>query len=170
LLRAHHGVSLGAAPGRSWLRGRFGAPYQRDALLDRGVLAETLETAADWSALPDLHAAIRDRLHQTLGDRALVMTHVSHLYRTGASLYVTVLAAQDRDDPVGQWTTAKQAVTAELAGRGATVTHHHAVGRDHRAYLTAEVGPVGIDLLRAAKAAADPTGILNPGKLLPDPR
>jgi alkyldihydroxyacetonephosphate synthase len=168
LLHTHGGVSLGASPGRSWLHGRFGAPYQRDALLDRGVLAETLETAADWSALPALHAAIRTRLREALGERVLVMTHVSHLYRTGASLYVTVLAAQDRADPVGQWTAAKRAVTAELAARGATVTHHHAVGRDHRDYLEAEVGPVGVALLRAAKATTDPAGILNPGKLLPD--
>jgi alkyldihydroxyacetonephosphate synthase len=168
LLHAHGGVSLGASPGRSWLRGRYGAPYQRDALLDRGILAETLETAADWSALPALHAAIRSRLRATLGDRTLVMTHVSHLYRSGASLYVTVLAARDPTDPVAQWTTAKRAVTAELVTRGATVTHHHAVGRDHRDYLESEVGPVGVALLRSAKATADPTGILNPGKLLPD--
>lgn len=168
LLHAHRGVSLGAPVGRSWLHGRFGAPYQRDALLDRGVLAETLETAADWSALPALHAAIRDRLQQALGHRTLVMTHVSHLYRTGASLYVTVLAAQDRADPVGQWTAAKRAVTAELAARGATVTHHHAVGRDHRGYLEAEVGAVGVGVLRAVKANVDPACILNPGKLLPD--
>jgi alkyldihydroxyacetonephosphate synthase len=167
LLRAHRGVALGAAPGRSWRRGRFGAPYLRDTLLDRGLLVETLETAADWSALPALHAAVRDRLRAALGDRALVMTHLSHLYRTGASLYVTVLAARDPADPAGQWTAAKRAVTAELVGRGATVTHHHAVGRDHREYLPAEIGEVGVELLRAAKVAADPAGILNPGKLLP---
>jgi alkyldihydroxyacetonephosphate synthase len=134
------------------------------------VLAETLETATDWSALPALHAAIRARLRAALGERVLVMTHVSHLYRTGASLYVTVLAAQDPADPVGQWTAAKRTVTAELAARGATVTHHHAVGRDHRDHLEAEVGAVGVELLRAAKATADPAGILNPGKLLPDAR
>ncbi|MGA8114858.1 MAG: FAD-binding oxidoreductase [Actinocatenispora sp.] len=167
LLRAHGGVTLGAAPGRSWLHGRFDGPKLRDRLLEHGMLVETLETAADWSALPALYDAIRDSLRGSLG-RVLVLTHVSHLYRTGASLYVTVLAVRDGADPVGQWSAAKQAVTKAITAHAGTVTHHHAVGADHRAFLEGEIGATGVELLRAAKSAVDPSGILNPGKLIPD--
>ncbi len=166
LLRAHGAVTLGAAPGASWRHGRFSAPGLRDSLLDHGLLVETLETAADWSALPALYESIRGTLCEQLG-RALVMTHVSHLYRTGASLYVTVLAARDQVDPVGQWKRAKRAVTAAIVAGGGTITHHHAVGTDHRPFLPDEIGPGGMSILRAVKSTVDPQGIMNPGKLLP---
>jgi alkyldihydroxyacetonephosphate synthase len=97
---------------------------------------------------------------------AVVMCHVSHLYRHGASLYFTVLGAQS-DDPVGQWTRAKAAASAAIVASGATITHHHGVGTDHRAQLTDEVGALGVDVLRAVKAVLDPAGVLNPGKLIP---
>lgn len=167
LLHAHGGVGLGAAPGRSWRRGRFDAPNLRDTLLDNGLLVETLETAADWSRLPAVYDAVRAALRERLG-RVLIMTHLSHLYRTGASLYLTVLAVRDGYDPIGQWQRAKRAATAALADHGATITHHHAVGADHREFLPAEVGDRGIELLRATKSALDPAGIMNPGVLLPD--
>ncbi|GAA3518998.1 FAD-binding oxidoreductase [Actinocatenispora rupis] len=166
LLESYGGVPLGGTPGASWRHGRFGAPNLRDTLLDHGLLVETLETAADWSALPALYRAVRETLRAELG-RVLVMTHVSHLYRTGASLYVTVLGVRDRADPVGQWTRAKRAVTTTIQSYGGTVTHHHAVGVDHRSALADEIGERGVALLRAAKAELDPTGIMNPGTLVP---
>lgn len=166
LLRAHGAVRLGRAAGESWRHGRYAAPNLRDTLLDNGLLVETLETAADWSALRPLYHAIRRTLRERLG-RALVMTHLSHLYRTGASLYVTVLAGRDTDDPVGQWTAAKRAVTAAITAHGGTLTHHHAVGTDHRDFLTDEIGERGVALLRAVKSTVDPSGIMNPGKLVP---
>lgn len=165
-LRAHGGLPLGAAAGRSWLHGRFAAPNLRDTLLDHGLLVETLETAADFGALPRLHAQVRRSLRDSLG-RVMVLSHVSHLYRTGASLYVTVLAARDRTDPIGQWTAAKRAVTETILAAGGTLTHHHAVGTDHRDFLGTEIGTAGLSVLRAAKAALDPTGIMNPGTLIP---
>ncbi len=168
LIREHGGTPLGTAPGRAWLHGRYDAPYLRDTLLDHGVLAETVETATSWSQLPLLYERIRTALTTALGERALVLTHVSHLYRSGASLYTTVLAEQDADDPVGQWTKAKRAVTDAIMAGGGTLTHHHAVGADHAAWLPAEVGEVGMTALRAVKQALDPAGVLNPGVLLPD--
>ena len=146
-------------------------PYLRDRLLDAGLLVETLETAATWSALPTVYDAVRRALRESLarGDRRpLVMTHVSHGYPTGASLYVTVLA--DRDDalPLQQWLGAKRAATDALLAAGGTLTHHHAVGADHRPWLEREVGPLGVEVLRAVKQRLDPEGICNPGVLLPD--
>jgi alkyldihydroxyacetonephosphate synthase len=96
------------------------------------------------------------------------MSHVSHGYATGASLYVTVLADRDDDLPIQQWLSAKRAATDALLGAGGTLTHHHAVGADHRPWMEREVGPLGVEVLRAVKERLDPTGICNPGVLLPE--
>ncbi|KZB87774.1 alkyldihydroxyacetonephosphate synthase [Amycolatopsis regifaucium] len=157
-------VRIGAALGESWRRGRFSGPRQRDALLDNGVCVETLETAAYWAELSELRDAVRAALTATLG-RAIIMCHVSHAYETGASLYFTVLTARDGTDPIGQWRRAKAAASEAITGIG-TISHHHAVGVDHAPYLAAEIGELGVEVLRAAKKAVDPSGILNPGKLL----
>jgi alkyldihydroxyacetonephosphate synthase len=160
------GAHLGEEPGQKWLAGRFDAPYLRDSMLDVGVLVETLETAAYWSSLRRTYDAVSGALRDSLGDPALVLCHVSHVYETGASLYFTV-AAPEGDDPLGRWADAKRAAMAAIVDTDATITHHHAVGTDHRPWLEDEIGPVGIDVLRAIKAAVDPDGILNPGVLVP---
>jgi alkyldihydroxyacetonephosphate synthase len=170
LLRAGGGLRLGRRPGDAWLRGRYAGPYLRDALLDHGVFVETLETAATWSNLPTLYAAVGDALRKTLSERGtppLVMCHVSHLYRSGASLYYTFLARQQPEDAIEQWHAAKSAACDAIVANGGTITHHHAIGRDHVPWMPAEIGSVGIDLIRAAKQRLDPVGIMNPGKLLP---
>ncbi|KGI68843.1 FAD-binding oxidoreductase [Mycolicibacterium rufum] len=169
LLLAKGATSLGDGPARAWEHGRFNAPYLRDALLSAGALCETLETATTWSNVPALKAAVTDALTRALADTgtpALVLCHISHIYPTGASLYFTVVAAQ-RGNPVEQWRTAKAAASDAMIRTGATITHHHAVGADHRPWMRDEVGDLGVTLLRAIKAALDPTGILNPGKLIP---
>jgi alkyldihydroxyacetonephosphate synthase len=166
-LVAAGGTPLGEGPGRSWAAGRFAGPYLRDSLLDVGVLVETLETATFWSGLPRLHAAVTAAVTGALADDApLVLCHVSHVYETGASLYFTV-AARQRDDVLGQWAEAKRAATQAIVDAGATITHHHAVGRDHRPWLADEIGPVGVEVLRAVKERLDPQGVLNPGILIP---
>jgi alkyldihydroxyacetonephosphate synthase len=133
------------------------------------VLVETLETAATWSGLGALHRAVREALTAALGATPpAVGCHVSHLYPDGASLYFTVFARQDAGDPAGQWAAAKRAAGDAIAANGATITHHHAIGREHTRWLEAEDGPLGLEVLRAAKERCDPAGIMNPGKLLPD--
>jgi alkyldihydroxyacetonephosphate synthase len=169
LLQTCGGTSLGEDAARAWEHGRFDAPYLRDGLLSAGALCETLETATSWSNLATVKAAVTEALTTSLaasGTAALVLCHISHVYPTGASLYFTVVAAQ-RDDPAEQWRAAKAAASEAMVDAGATVTHHHAVGTDHRPWLRAEVGDVGVTVLRAVKAALDPAGILNPGKLIP---
>ena len=167
--RAHGAMALGTSVGERWRHGRFDGPYLRDDLLDAGVLVETLETSALWSRLDETREAVRAALVGALpGARPLVMCHVSHLYRHGASLYFTVLARQSTSDPVGQWQRAKDAASAAILATGATITHHHAVGTDHRDHLTTEVGPLGVEVLRAVKGVLDPAGVMNPGKLVPE--
>ncbi|MCK9877603.1 FAD-binding oxidoreductase [Frankia sp. Ag45/Mut15] len=169
ILRAGGATALGPDAGLDWERGRFRAPYLRDALLDLGVFAETLETAGFWSSLPALYTGVRRALTDTLGSAGLapvVMCHVSHLYATGASLYFTVVSAQG-DDPVATWRTAKAAAGEAIVAAGGTITHHHAVGTEHQPWLGAEIGGLGLDVLRSVKRTLDPAGILNPGVLVP---
>ncbi|MCP2292866.1 alkyldihydroxyacetonephosphate synthase [Nocardia amikacinitolerans] len=168
LLTAAGGTALGEQPAREWEHGRFAAPYMRDALLDVGVLCETLETATTWSNIAELKAKVTAALTDSLGAQGtppLVMCHISHTYPTGASLYFTIVAKQ-LDDPLAQWQIAKRAVGDAIIAAGGTITHHHAVGADHRPWLPAEVGELGIRVLRAVKRELDPAGILNPGKLI----
>jgi len=167
LLRTAGALPLGRRPGQAWRAARFAGPHLRDGLLDRGVLVETLETATTWSGLARLHGAVRTALASALAATPpIVGCHLSHIYPDGASLYFTVLARQDPSDPAGQWRTAKRAATDAIMAGGGTVTHHHAIGRDHAPWLQREHGALGMELLRAAKRACDPTGIMNPGKLL----
>jgi alkyldihydroxyacetonephosphate synthase len=170
VLRHAGGMALGVGPGRAWEHDRYAGPYLRDALLDNCVMVETLETATTWSRLMDLYAAVGLALRQALEPRGtppLVMCRVSHLYPDGASLYFTFFAAQQEGAELEQWRAAKSAATDAIVSNGGTITHHHAVGRDHAAWLEREVGPLGVDVLRAAKKRLDPDGIMNPGKLLP---
>jgi alkyldihydroxyacetonephosphate synthase len=160
------GTALGEEPGAAWAEGRFSAPYLRDSMLDVGVLVETLETATFWSNRQALYDGVKKALTAQLGDGALVLCHVSHVYETGCSLYFTV-AAQQGHDPVEQWLAAKAAASDAMMAAGATITHHHAVGTDHRPWLPREIGDLGVSVLRAVKADLDPTGVLNPGVLVP---
>jgi alkyldihydroxyacetonephosphate synthase len=166
VLREAGAVWLGPPVGSTWAHGRYAGPYLRDDLLDHGVLVETLETAHTWTGLERLYRAVGDALHGALAS-PLVMCHISHLYASGASLYFTFLAAAEPGAELDQWRAAKQAASEAIVGAGGTITHHHAVGRDHRPWLAAEASALGIDALRAAKERLDPAGVMNPGKLLP---
>ncbi|NKZ07261.1 FAD-binding oxidoreductase [Actinomadura latina] len=169
VLRDAGGEPLGAGPGEKWEHGRFNAPYLRDSLLDVGAFAETLETAAFWSDVPELYDAVRLALIGTLsgaGTPPLVMCHISHVYASGASLYFTVVSAQG-EDPVEHWAHAKRAAGDAILAAGGTISHHHGVGTDHRGWYAREIGPLGAAMLRAVKDRVDPAGILNPGVLVP---
>ncbi|WP_375539666.1 MULTISPECIES: FAD-binding oxidoreductase [Nocardiopsis] len=170
-MAAAGGAPLGPDPVAHWRSNRFSAPYLRDTLLSAGILAETLETAASWTDLLPLYTAVSDALTGALEDEeggAVVMCHVSHTYPTGASLYFTVATAAGAA-PLERWSRAKRAASDAIAAHHGTITHHHAVGTDHRPWMAAEIGPLGGEVLRAVKAALDPGGVLNPGKLIPEP-
>jgi alkyldihydroxyacetonephosphate synthase len=169
VLISHDAVSLGDEPARRWEERRFDGPYLRDPLLANGALVETIETATSWTNLLALKQAVTERIQAKFAEYdslSLVLCHISHVYDTGASLYFTVVGAQ-RGDALRQWRDIKAAVNDVLMSHGGTITHHHAVGTDHRDWMTDEIGPVGVEILRAVKATLDPAGILNPGKLIP---
>jgi alkyldihydroxyacetonephosphate synthase len=170
LARQRGGVALGGSPGRAWLAGRFQAPYLRDDLLSHGVMVETLETATRWSNVQRLHDTVAETIERALageGTPGIVMCHVSHLYETGASLYYTLIARQREGAEIEQWRAVKRAASEAIVAGGGTITHHHAVGRDHAPWLAREIGERGVAALGALKAELDPAGIMNPGKLLP---
>jgi alkyldihydroxyacetonephosphate synthase len=168
--RVGGGLALGRSPGEAWLKSRFSAPYLRDELLTQGVMVETLETATQWSNLQRLHERVGRAIAAALdgcGTPGLVMCHVSHLYESGASLYFTFIARMLDDDPIGQWRTVKERASQAIVEGGGTITHHHAVGVDHAAWMDREVGAEGVAAIAALKSELDPAGIMNPGKLLP---
>ncbi|HEX5761615.1 MAG TPA: FAD-binding oxidoreductase [Solirubrobacterales bacterium] len=168
-LRRGGGAYLGQAAGRSWEHGRFHGPYLRDTLMDMGAMVETLETSHTWNGLEGLRSAVAAAIRESLtaqGTPGLVMCHLSHAYADGASLYFTFVAAARHGAELEQWAAVKRAASEAIVAAGGTITHHHAVGRDHAPYMEAEVGRGGLDVLRAVKETLDPAGVMNPGKLL----
>jgi len=168
-LRRGGGAYLGQGAGRSWEHGRFQGPYLRDTLMGMGAMVETLETSHTWSRLGQLHAAVGTAIRDALaaqGTPGLASCHLSHAYADGASLYFTLVSRAKRGEEIEQWRAVKRAASEAIVATGGTITHHHAIGRDHAPYMPAEVGETGIDVLRAVKEQLDPAGIMNPGKLL----
>lgn len=170
ILKRNGAVTLPAKIARGWEHGRFSAPYLRDELITRGVFVETLETATHWSNIAAVHRRVGGAIADALdagGTPGIVQCHISHVYPSGASLYFTYLAAE-ADDALDQWQTVKTAASEAIVAAGATITHHHAVGRDHRRYLADEIGEIGVRMLRALKNELDPGDTMNPGVLIPD--
>jgi alkyldihydroxyacetonephosphate synthase len=116
-----------------------------------------------------VYDGVRSALLAALGAETVVGCHVSHLYPTGASLYFTVIAAADTGREVEQWQHAKREVNDAIVAAGGTITHHHAVGRDHLPWYSRQRPEPFARAFAAAKAAVDPAGVLNPGVLLPVP-
>ena len=162
-------TSLGAGPAQRWSQERFSLPYLRDSLLDRGILVDTVETAASWSDLLRVYEAGRTAIHGALvheGTAGVVLCHVSHAYPDGASLYYTFLALQREGEEIEQWERIKGAVTEAFLAAGAALSHHHGIGEDHAPYLHRVIGEDGLVVLRALKRELDPAGIMNPGTLV----
>jgi alkyldihydroxyacetonephosphate synthase len=166
ILKRFGAFSLGRGPGRAWERSRFEAPYLRDLLLDHGVMVDTLETATTWDRYLALHAVVGDALRAALGDRSVVMAHLSHAYSDGGSIYYTFLAPQESGREIEQWERAKIAATEAIVRNGGALSHHHGIGAEHRPWMESYLGREGVRLLAGIKSALDPRGVMNPGKLL----
>jgi alkyldihydroxyacetonephosphate synthase len=169
----HGGIGV---PGvaSSWRRGRFRSPYLRNALWELGYALDTLETATDWASLPTLARALGGALRHGLddtGERVHVFSHLSHVYTSGSSLYVTYVyrIAPTPDETLARWRALKGAASRAITDAGATISHHHGVGVDHAPFLAAEKGPLGMAALEAVVRTFDPAGLMNPGVLLTGP-
>jgi len=164
-------VGSGEGLARRWLAGRFRSAALRDALWDRGYALDTLETAADWTRLPGLAVAVARALRDGLardGERVLAFSHLSHVYPSGSSLYTTFVfrLAPDPDQTLERWTSLKRSASDAIVRHGGTISHQHGVGRDHRPWLEAEKGTLGLAMLEAVRRTLDPDHLMNPGVLL----
>jgi alkyldihydroxyacetonephosphate synthase len=159
--REKRGESEGA-----WRDAFLQAPYLRDTLIAGGILAETFETAITWDRFDVFVAGVRERAEAALGADGRVTVRITHAYPDGAAPYFTVLAPAQRGSELEQWDEIKAAASEAIEAAGGTITHHHAVGRDHRPWYDRQRPDRFADGLRAAKAAVDPQGILNPGVLI----
>jgi alkyldihydroxyacetonephosphate synthase len=170
LCRAHGGeVSEGRGGGSgAWREAFLRAPYLRDSFAGMGVLSETFETAITWERLPAFVEQVKGAAAAALGE-GLVTCRLTHAYPDGAAPYFTVLGPVRRGEEAERWGRVKAAASEAILAAGGTVTHHHAVGRDHRPYYDRQRPDPFASALRAAKAALDPRALLNPGVLF-DPR
>ncbi len=150
----------------TWRDAFLAMPYLRDAMLRCGVLTDTFETAITWERFPAFHEAVTGAVREALGEPCRVSCRFTHVYPDGPAPYYTVIAPARRGDEVAQWHEMKQAAGAAITAAGATITHHHAVGRDHRPWYDVQRPDVFASAFAGAKAAVDPLGLLNPGVLL----
>ena len=171
IARDHGGVHVGQQFGHQWQKSRFLTPYLRNTLWEIGVGVDTLETAIPWRNVDATMAAIETALHSALepfDERPHVFTHLSHTYPTGCSVYTTYLfrLATDPAETLARWTAMKRAASEAIVTNGGTISHQHGVGKDHRPFLAAEKGPLGLSTIAAVTRHLDPEGLLNPGTLL----
>jgi alkyldihydroxyacetonephosphate synthase len=160
-----------ADPAGAWRNSFIRAPYGRDALARLGCVVETFETAVTWSRFAELHAAVLARVRAALDEvcgrgAGSIGCRFTHVYPDGPAPYYTVIAPGRRGSELEQWDEIKSAAMDAVVDAGGTITHHHAVGRDHRPGYDRQRPEVFAIALGAVKRAVDPAGVLNPGVLL----
>ncbi len=163
-------------PVNAWRNAFLYAPYLRDSLVACGVLSDTFETAITWDRLPEFHAEVMETARRAVAEASgsktegrgspRISCRFTHVYPDGPAPYYTVLAPARRGDEVVQWDEIKAAVSDAVINAGGTITHHHAVGRDHRPWYDRQRPDAFADALRAAKLELDPKALLNPGVLI----
>jgi alkyldihydroxyacetonephosphate synthase len=153
----------------NWRSAFLRMPYQRDALARRAVVAETFETACTWDGFDTLHAAVTEGARKAIEGicgTGAVTCRFTHVYPDGPAPYYGVYASGRWGSLDAQWDEIKAAVSEAIIGAGGTITHHHAVGRDHRRWYDQQRPDLFAAAFRAAKSALDPAGTLNPGVLV----
>jgi len=171
IVRQHGGQYASTYFGREWAKRRFTTPYIRNNMWDLGYAIDTLETSVTWDKIiPAASAIIRgiEEAMQGTGEKVHAFAHLSHVYETGASIYVTYLfrVLPDPEQMLTHWFKMKDAASRAIIQHNGTISHQHGVGLDHMPYLEAEKGAMGMAMLRNILHHADPDGMLNPGKLI----
>ena len=166
--RSDEGASREGMAG-AWRQAFLGAPYLRDAIVGLGMISETFETAITWDRFAEFHTAVMERTSAAVRrvcGAGTVTCRFTHVYPDGPAPYYTVLAPSTPERQIEQWAEIKTAASETLLALGGTITHHHAVGRDHRPWYDRERPDGFARALGAAKAVLDPKAILNPGVLI----
>jgi len=172
LFRKQGGVLVGKTIGKIWKKNRFRSAYLRNTLWDLGYAVDTLETAVTWDKVTSTMEAIEKVLKMCSSrwnERIHAFSHLSHVYPTGSSIYTTFVfrLAQTPQATLDRWRSFKQAVSRTIVDAGGTISHQHGIGIDHKVYLSAEKGTIGINALKEAFHYFDPEQHMNPTKLLP---
>jgi alkyldihydroxyacetonephosphate synthase len=164
IVAEHGGHRPPGGLGRRWLAERFRTPYLRNTLWDAGYAVDTLETALAAGVAKALRTGLLDA-----GERVHAFSHLSHVYPSGSSLYTTFVfrRAEDPDETLERWRRLKSAASEAIVSGGGTISHQHGVGTDHRPYLAAEKGELGLAALVDVARRFDPDGRMHPGTLLP---
>jgi alkyldihydroxyacetonephosphate synthase len=160
----------------AWRQAFLAAPYLRDNFVALGVLSDTFETAITWERFSEFHARVMETARAAVAEASGVPAsgngaprlscRFTHTYPDGPAPYYTVLAPARRRSEVEQWDEVKAAASEAILAAGGTITHHHAVGRDHRPWYDRQRPDPFAEALRAAKRAVDPGATLNPGVLV----
>ncbi|MGH3647308.1 MAG: FAD-binding oxidoreductase, partial [Micromonosporaceae bacterium] len=154
----------------AWRAAFLRMPYLRDGLARLSAVVETFETATTWDRVEELVAAVREELgaaiRRVTGADGMINCRFTHVYPDGAAPYFTVIAPGRTGSELAMWDELKATASELLLRHGGTITHHHAVGRDHRPWYDQQRPEPFALALRAAKQALDPAGILNPGVLI----
>lgn len=168
IFKQHRGSNAGEGLGKKWETSRFGLPYLRDDLMERGIFVDTMETVVPWNKAD----ALRKKLHSVLleceafhRNKGILLAHVSHVYTSSASLYFTVLTSMNEQHAYEQWKEIKTLVTETIVKEGGAVSHHHSIGTDHRKWYLQKTDALTKSILKSVKQIVDPNHILNPGKL-----
>jgi len=154
--------------GGEWRNAFFEGPYLFNQLVSIGVLAETFETAITWDQFPDLHRDLQQAVTATLNEvcgTGVLACRFTHVYPDGPAPYYTMLAPADVGNELDQWREIKQTASDMIRDHGATITHHHAVGRVHRDWYQQEQPDRFLEGLWSVKRTLDPAGVMNPGAL-----
>ena len=154
----------------AWREAFLRAPYLRDTMLAAGIFQETFETAITWDRFPAFNeqvmGAAAEAVRAASGGQGQVTVRFTHVYPDGPAPYYTMVAPARRGSELEQFAEIKAAASDAVIAAGGTITHHHAVGRDHRPWYDRQRPEPFAAALRAAKAELDPGGILNPGVLV----
>ena len=160
------------ADAQVWKRAFFDAPYLQSAMVSLGVVADTFETSITWDKFDAFYKHVTARVEESMriaggGAGGVLTSRFSHVYPDGPAPYLTFVSKAPPGKELEVWRAIKEAASQAVVEGGGTITHHHAVGRVHRAQYERERAPLFGSVLSAVKSELDPGGILNPGALLP---
>jgi alkyldihydroxyacetonephosphate synthase len=161
-----------------WRNQFLRAPYGRNYLTPRGLILDTFETAITWDRFEEFYRGVQERmgkvLRETTGGDGLLSCRFTHVYPDGPAPYFTIYAvgskSGDMASMLARWKTIKLAANEAVTSLGGTITHHHAVGRDHRpGGYDQQIPPLFGESFAGARRTLDPTGMMNPGVLIDTP-
>jgi alkyldihydroxyacetonephosphate synthase len=159
--RRHGAMSTTGFVTRAWEKGRFLDPYMREDLQDYGIMIDTLECSVNWTNLEEVHAGVREFCHSR--PATICMTHMSHFYPQGCNLYFIFIAKMDS---LEEYLTYQAGILDNIQKYGATMSHHHGIGKMTAPWLEGDIGSEAMGVLRALKRHFDPSNIMNPGGTL----